>query len=144
MKLTDLFLGKLETEAVGTRRVLERVPTERNNWKPHEKSMELGYLASLCATMPGWIDLMVNRDELDLQAPGGTKFTPQPWSTNGDLIKMLDESVAQARAALMNATEEHLMTRWKFVVEGRVVSENPRYIMIRDAVFNHLAHHRGQ
>lgn len=144
MKLIDLFLGELETEAAGTRRVLERVPSGRNSWKPHEKSMELGYLASLCATMPAWIDLMVNRDELDIQAPDNTKFKPQSWATSSDLVRMLDESVAEARAALLNTTEEHLMLRWRFVVGGHVVSENPRYVMIRDAVFNHLAHHRGQ
>jgi uncharacterized damage-inducible protein DinB len=144
MKLTDLFLGELETEAVGTRRVLERVPTGHNDWKPHAKSMELGYLASLCATMPGWIAMMVNQDELDIQAPGAAKFKPQPWSTGSDLVRMLDDSVAEARAALLNTTEEHLMTRWRFVVAGKVASENPRYVMIRDAVFNHLAHHRGQ
>jgi uncharacterized damage-inducible protein DinB len=144
MKLTDLFLGELETEAVGTRRVLENVPAGRNSWKPHEKSMELGYLASLCATMPAWIGFMVNRDELDVQSADSAKFWPQPWSTGADLVRMLDESVAEARAALLGTTEEHLMTRWRFMVGGKVASENPRYVMIRDAVFNHLAHHRGQ
>lgn len=144
MKLTDLFLGELETEAVGTRRTLERVPSGHNSWKPHEKSMELGYLASLCATMPAWIEMMIHRDELDIQSAEGVKFKPQPWSTGADLVKMLDESVAEARRALLNTTEEHLMKPWRFVVAGNVVSENPRYVMIRDAVFNHLAHHRGQ
>lgn len=144
MKLTDLFLGELETEAVGTRRTLERVPAGHNTWKPHEKSMELGYLASLCATMPAWIEMMINRDELDIQAAEGVKFKPQPWSTSADLVRMLDESVTEARRALLKTTEEHLMKPWRFVVAGNVISENPRYVMIRDAVFNHLAHHRGQ
>jgi uncharacterized damage-inducible protein DinB len=144
MKLTDLFLSELEQEAVGTRRALERVPEGRNDWKPHEKSMPLGYLAALVATMPAWIDLMVNRDEFDVQSPAGEGFKPRTWSTNSELLQLLDESVAKARTALLNTTEEHLMTRWRFVAGGRVVSEQPRYIMIRDSVLNHLAHHRGQ
>ncbi len=144
MKLTDLFLGELETEAVGTRRALERVPAGRNTWKPHEKSMELGYLASLCATMPGWIEMMVNQDGFDIQREGAEKFKPRVWSTASDLVRMLDASVAEARKALLNTTEEHLMKPWRFVAGGRVLSENPRYVMIRDTVFNHLAHHRGQ
>src|SRR5437016_2641096 len=56
MKMTDLFLAELEREAAGTRRTLERVPEGRNDWKPHEKSMPLGYLAALVARMPAWID----------------------------------------------------------------------------------------
>jgi uncharacterized damage-inducible protein DinB len=144
MKLADLFLGELEQETIGTRRVLERVPAGRNDWKPHEKSMPLGYLASLVAFMPGWIDFMVNRDELDLQAPGNAKFKPGEWSATGDLIRMLDDSVATARAALANATDEHLLLPWRFSMGGRAVSEQPRYVMIRDTMFNHWAHHRGQ
>jgi uncharacterized damage-inducible protein DinB len=144
MKLTDLFLDELEKEAASTRRTLERVPEGRNDWKPHEKSMALGYLAALVASMPGWISFMVNRDELDINSPGGAAFRPQAVSTSAELVSMLDESAAKAREALAYTSDDHLMTSWKFVVSGHVVSEQPRYVMIRDAVFNHLAHHRGQ
>ena len=60
-KLTDLFLADLEREAKGTRRVLERVPDGRADWRPHEKSMNLGRLATLVSGMPGWIDMMIQR-----------------------------------------------------------------------------------
>ena len=106
--------------------------------------MRLGYLAVLVASMPSWIDLMVNRDELDLGAPEDGKFRPQEVSTTKELLEVLDTSLEKARAALSNTTDEHLLTTWKFVMSGRVVSKEPRYIMILDAVFNHLAHHRGQ
>jgi uncharacterized damage-inducible protein DinB len=144
MKMTDFFLAELEREAAGTRRVLERVPDGRNDWKPHAKSMPLGYLAALVATMLSWIDFMINRDELDIQAPGSAKFKPREMSTSRELAQALDESVAKARAALTSTTDEHLMTLWRFVTGGHVASEQPRHIMIQDAVFNHLAHHRGQ
>jgi uncharacterized damage-inducible protein DinB len=144
MKMTDLFLAKLEREAAGTRRVLERVPEGRNDWKPHDKSMQLGYLAALVASMLAWIDFMIHRNELDVSSTESAKFKPQVAATNRELLQMLDQSVAKARTALSDTTDEHLMTTWKFVVGGHVVSEQPRHVMIHDAVFSHLAHHRGQ
>jgi uncharacterized damage-inducible protein DinB len=144
MKMTDLFLADLDREAASTRRALERVPEGRDDWKPHEKSMPLGYLATLNATMLGWIDMMVNQDELDMAPKDGPRFRPKELKTNSELLAALDESVAKARKALENTTDEHLLTTWKFMVGGHVASENPRHIMIRDSVFSHLAHHRGQ
>jgi uncharacterized damage-inducible protein DinB len=144
MKLTDLFLDELEREAAGNRRALERVPEGRNDWKPHEKSMALGRLAALVATMPSWIAMVVNQDELEMRPPNGSSYQQAELRTTEDLVNALDGAVAQARAALMNTNDEHLMAPWKLKVAGKVVSEQPRYIVIRDSVFNHLAHHRGQ
>jgi len=144
MKLTELFLNQLTSEEGGTRRVLERVPEGRNDWKPHEKSMPLGYLSALLAGMPGWIAFMVNRDELDIASAEGAKFKPQIPATNRELLDAFDESLAKARRALEETTDQRLMAPWKFIVAGHVADERPRYMMIRDAVFSHLAHHRGQ
>ena len=144
MKMTELFLGELEREAASTRRALQRVPEGHNDWKPHPKSMPLGYLASLVATMPAWVGMMVQQDELDMRGPGAEKFKPIEWRSRQELISALDAAVADAREALSKTTDEHLLTPWKFVVGGHVLNEDPRHIMIRDAVFSHLAHHRGQ
>jgi len=144
MKLTELFLSQLQSEEGSTRKVLERVPEGRNDWKPHEKSMPLGYLSALVAGMPGWIEFMVNRDELDIASPDGAQFKPQVPDTNSELLAGFEQSLAKARAALQATTDEHLLKPWKFVVAGHVADERPRYMMIRDAVFSHMAHHRGQ
>jgi uncharacterized damage-inducible protein DinB len=144
MKLTDLLLAGLEREATTTRRALQRVPEGHNDWKPHPKSMPLGYLASLVATMLSWVVTMVKQDELDLNSPGAAKFKPLDWRKRDELVAALDAGVAEAREALQNTTDEHLLTPWKFVVGGHVAGEDPRHIMIADAVFSHLAHHRGQ
>ncbi|HWW59913.1 MAG TPA: DinB family protein [Thermoanaerobaculia bacterium] len=143
MKLTDLFLADLDREAPITRRSLERVPDHKTDWKPHEKSMPLGYLSTLVATLPGWIALIVNQDELDLQPPGGKAAGPPVRTTSSELVAALDESVAKAREALASTSDEHLMTTWRLLVGGKVVSEQPRHVVIRDS-FGHLAHHRGQ
>jgi uncharacterized damage-inducible protein DinB len=144
LKMTDLFLEELKGEAVGTRRALERVPEGHYDWKPHPKSMPFGYLASLVATMPRWIDYMINRDELDFAPVGVNKEKPAELRTAAELVAALDESVEMARASLAGTTDEHLLTTWKLKAGGYLVSELPRYINIRNGVFNHLAHHRGQ
>ena len=143
MRMTDLFLAQLERETAVSRRVLERVPEGRPDWKPHEKSMPLGYLSTLVGTMPSWIAMAITEDELDLNPPGGSKYKPQEWSTTRELLAALDESVDKAREALRKASDEHLSTSWRLLVAGQVVLENPRHVVIADT-FTHLAHHRGQ
>jgi uncharacterized damage-inducible protein DinB len=144
MKLTELCLGELEREAPASRRVLERVPEGRYDWKPHEKSMAFGYLATLVATMPGWIDMMVNQDQLDFAPKEPSGYKPLELRTSRELVDAFDAALAKGRAALKGTTDEHLMTSWKLLAGGRVVSEQSRYIAIGDGVLNHWAHHRGQ
>jgi len=144
MKLTELFLADIEREIPASRRVLERVPEGRYEWKPHEKSMKFGYLATLVATMPSWIDTMVNQDELDFAPKGGSNYKPPELKTSGELLKALEDSVAKAQAALRGTTDAHLMTNWKLKAGGHVVTDLPRHVNIRDGVLSHWAHHRGQ
>jgi uncharacterized damage-inducible protein DinB len=143
MKMADLFLDHLEREAAISRRVLERVPEGRPDWKPHEKSMPLGYLSSLVATMPSWLMMAVAQDELDLNPPGGKAQKPLTWSKASELVEALDGCVAGARKALQGATDEHLMTPWRLLVAGKVVMESPRHVVLADTL-THQAHHRGQ
>src|SRR5262245_39827537 len=143
MNMIDLYLAQLEREAAVSRRALERVPEGRADWKPHEKSMPLGYLATLVATMPTWIAMTITQDALDLNPPSGQKYQPPSWSTVVDLARIHDDAVRQGRDALRGTTEAHLMTRWKLQMGGATVMENPRHVVIEDT-FTHLAHHRGQ
>jgi uncharacterized damage-inducible protein DinB len=144
MKLTELFLAELEREAKPTRRVLENVPDHHEKWKPHPKSMELGYLSALVAAMPAWVVMTVNFDGMDISGPESAPFRPVVVGTSRELVEALDASVAKARQALQETTDEQLMKNWKFIVKGRVISDLPRHIVLRDTVFNHLSHHRGQ
>lgn len=144
MKLTDLLLAEVEREGPLTRRALEAVPEGKYDWKPHAKSMPLGRLAGLVAMMPSWLAMMIERDDLDLQPPPGTKSQfNRELKTRQDLLQALDEGVAGARKALKGTTDDHLMKPWRLLVAGKVVVEQPRHVMLQDSI-NHLAHHRGQ
>ena len=143
MKWTEFFAAQLEREAPLSRKALERVPEGRPDWRPHEKSMPLGYLSQLVATMPGWIAMTVLQDEVDLKPPSGSGYTPPATETRAKLLAAHDDSVAKGLAALRNTTDQHLATSWKLLVGGHVVMEKPRHEVIADT-FTHLAHHRGQ
>ena len=144
MGLKEFFLWQLEHESETTRKVIARVPEGRNSWKPHERSMELGYLAALVASMPGWVEVMVNRAELNLSDPANELMRTKAVKTRAELCQMLAEGLAKSRQALENTTEDDLMKMWRFRMDGKVVSEGPRYAMIADGAMTHMAHHRGQ
>jgi uncharacterized damage-inducible protein DinB len=143
MKLTDLFIAELDREAPKSRKALERVPEGKADWKPHPKSMTLGYLALLVAIIPDWIAKIIELDELDIAPKDAANRRPSAPQTSAELLAAMDNSVDAARAALKKTTDDHLQTPWRLLAAGHVVSEQPRHVMIRDTV-NHLAHHRGQ
>jgi uncharacterized damage-inducible protein DinB len=143
MELTAHFLEELDREVDRSRRALEQVPTGKQDWKPHEKSMQFGYLANLVATMPTWITMIIKQDELDIAPKGGPQQRPQALNSSGEYIQALDNAAADAKAALKNTNDAFLKTSWRLLAAGQVVLEMPRYAMIRDTV-NHWAHHRGQ
>jgi uncharacterized damage-inducible protein DinB len=143
MKLTQLILDELESEAARTRRVLENVPTGRDDWKPHEKSMPFGRLAGLVAAMPSWVNLIIEQDELDLTPPPGQGDSFQPPDP-ARLPEAMDGFLVKAREALSKTTDEHLLnTKWRLKAGGQIVLNDPRHIVLRDTI-NHWSHHRGQ
>jgi uncharacterized damage-inducible protein DinB len=138
MNIAQVLLEQLEREIAPTRKAIERVPDGKPDWKPHPKSMPLGYLSALVAAMFGWIATMIDSDHLDL----ATGERPSA-DTGAARLALFEKSVADARRALSGTTDEHLMKPWQLQVGGTVVDERPRYMMIGDT-FSHIAHHRGQ
>jgi uncharacterized damage-inducible protein DinB len=142
MKLTEQFLAELDREAPRTRRTLENVPTGRDDWAPHAKSMPLARLAGLVASMPSWISLVIEQDELDLTPPPGAGQYQQP--SMNELTKVHDANVAKGRASLSKTSDDFLLsTSWRLRAGGHVVMEQPRHVVLRETLM-HLAHHRGQ
>jgi uncharacterized damage-inducible protein DinB len=143
MAITELLLKLLETEAPISRRVLEQVPEGKADWKPHDKSMPMGYLATLVATMPDWIAMMIRQDSLDLRPVSGPGYKPPATDTKAKLLAAADAAVDHAREALRSTNDKFLETKWQLLVGGHVVDENPRHMAIA-STFTHLGHHRGQ
>ena len=142
MKLTELLLAELDREAPRTRRALEQVPLDRDDWKPHPKSMAPGRLAGLVASMPSWVPLIIGQDELDLTPPPGQGQYRQPPTS--ELVATLDKQVASARDVLSKTTDDFLLTtKWRLKAGGQIVGNDLRHIVIRDTI-NHWSHHRGQ
>ena len=143
MKLTELLIAELDREVPRSRRALQEVPGGKYDWKPHDKSMILGYLANMVATMPQWMAMGVTQNELDVAPASGSAMSREKLETSEALVTALDNSAAGARAALQGTSDDFLMTPWKLLARGQVVMETPRWEMIQDTI-NHWAHHRGQ
>ena len=143
MKLTEFLRSELDREVERSRRALEQVPDGKYDWKPHEKSMIFGYLVNMVATIPMWVTMQINQDELDVAPAEGSKIEQKRLDTSAGLIEALDKAAADARTAFEKTSDEHLKTSWRLLARGKVVMEAPRYEMIQDT-FNHWSHHRGQ
>jgi uncharacterized damage-inducible protein DinB len=138
MSISQALLPEFDQEMVTTRRLLERVPSDKGAWKPHPKSFALGHLAQLVATMPGWMTTMLRATELDLaQSPQYT------LDTTDALLDRFDGCVSEAREALKHAKDSDFIVPWSLKHGERVLFTAPRGVVVRQHI-NHLVHHRGQ
>jgi uncharacterized damage-inducible protein DinB len=138
MTIADTLLPEFDQEMATTRRVLERVPTDKGKWKPHPKSFSLGHLAQLVAGMPGWITNTVRETQLDLAGYPGYSY-----EKTEDLVKSFDRHVAEARKAIAWSKDSDFMVPWSLKHGERVIFTLPRGPVVRTHI-NHLVHHRGQ
>jgi uncharacterized damage-inducible protein DinB len=140
MSLCQAFLQEFDNEAKTTRRVLERVPAEKFEWKPHPKSMSLGQLALHTAMTPGMICGWACEEETNLG--GGEK--PPVATTTADILAAHDSSVAKMKETMGELGDGGLMNSWKASAGGQTIFEMPKVALIRTIALNHWYHHRGQ
>ena len=140
MTFVETLVPEFDHEMGVTRRVLERGPEDRFAWKPHQKSMSLGELATHVATIPSWGVPTLNQPELDLGGPD----LNTPVSSRADLLARFDNSVADTRAALVGKTDAEMMMVWSLKNNGQKLFTMPRLSVWRGFVVNHLIHHRAQ
>ena len=140
MPMVDALLPEFDHEMTTTRKVLERVPEDQIDWRPHPKSFTLGELAQHVATIPMWGLMTLTRSELDL---GGFTRPPQA-RTRAELLTMFDRNVAETRTALVGKTDGELLVPWTLKNDGHTVFTMPKASVWRSFVLSHGIHHRGQ
>ncbi|HEY0026181.1 MAG TPA: DinB family protein [Longimicrobium sp.] len=138
--LKQLALGDVDHELETTRRVLERVPEQHLDWKPHAKSFSLGQLATHLTQMPFWITTTIRQNELDVAGSPRT----EPLATHADLMRRFDDNAAEARQALQNADESTFGAPWTLRAGDHVILSMPRLAVLRSFCLSHMIHHRGQ
>lgn len=138
------LLSEFDQEMQTTRRVLERVPDGRFDWKPHAKSWSMGRLASHVAGLIGWTTVTLEQDSLDMNPPGGPTYQPQVHTSSADLLAAFDANVAAARKTLSACPDARLGESWTLLNGGQAVFSMPKGAVLRTFVLNHVVHHRGQ
>ena len=141
MSISQPLISELESQSKSTRKLMERVPMEKADWKPHEKSTSLGRLAIHVAELPGWIPTLLNSDEIDFAK---FDYKPTPAATTNDLVKIFEENLTKALTALKNAKDEDFKKTWTMRNGEKIFFTLPKDALVRDFAFNHLYHHRGQ
>jgi uncharacterized damage-inducible protein DinB len=144
MGMNESLLFEFNHEMSITRKALERVPTEKAAFKPHEKSMPLGALASHLANIPAWTAPTILQDSLDLAPPGGEPFKTPQASTREELLAFFDRNVEEARQAIAGVTDAQLMQTWRLLMGGKEAFSAPRIGVMRGMILNHNVHHRAQ
>jgi uncharacterized damage-inducible protein DinB len=140
MAIRDMLLPEFDDEMKKTRKMLERVPEDKLDYKPHQKSMTLGRLASHIAELPGWAKHTLASDALDLP-PGRPPYSAQ---SREELLATFDKNVSEARELIVRVTDEALEKTWTLKFDGNTIFSMPRSTVLRNAVMNHLIHHRAQ
>ena len=141
MSIAQLLLQEFKEEAAKTRIALERVPIDKKDFVPHEKSMPLGRLAPHVAELPNFGLTVLTSPGLDF---GGGKYTPLPFDSSAQLLKAFDDGAAKVSNALQNMSDAAWTENWKLSFNGAPIFEGSRFLAYRQMFVNHLVHHRAQ
>ncbi len=140
MNIAEAMIGEFSQESIGTRKMLERIPDDKLSWKPHEKSMTMGRLATHLAEIPEWAEPIVNHESFDMAA---ADYKPKEFSKE-EVLELFDKNVQDFKKVLSGQPDEHLFQNWKLRSGDHVAVEMPRVGCLRGFVLSHGIHHRGQ
>lgn len=144
MPMIDAYIAELDHEAGTTRRLLERMPEDRVEWKPHEKSMTLGRLCGHITEMPSWGVLILQEDGFDLATSGERGYESFVAGDRDALLARYDREVAALVAAAQGVDDRRMEGSWTLSNGDRTLFTAPRAVALRSWVLNHVVHHRGQ
>lgn len=141
MTISEALLNEFEHETANTRRTLERVPADKADYKPHEKSMPMGKLAAHVAQLTSFGLTVLTTPQLDFSA---ADFKPLPFESGKQVVKVLEDEAAKVRAALANTSDGAWQQHWKLLFQGKTIFEGTRFAAYRVMFLNHVVHHRAQ
>jgi uncharacterized damage-inducible protein DinB len=144
MSISASLTPEFDQEMANTRKALERIPDDKFDWKPHEKSWAMGGLATHLANLPIWTVYTINQDSLDLAPPGGGSLTVEEKRSRREILEDFDKNVAAARDAIAGASDEEMLKPWTLLKGGVTLITLPKIAVLRSFVMNHIIHHRGQ
>ena len=139
MSISAALLPEFDHEIATTRTTLERVPDDKLGWKPHEKSMTMGRLASHIAEGPLWGVAGLSADSFDM-----ANYKSWEGASRAEILAVFDKNAAAARAAIAAADDAKFMSDWSLTAGGQTLMAMPKVAMVRTFLMNHLIHHRGQ
>ncbi len=141
MTIAQQMLAELQQEGIATRKILAKVPIDKKDWKPHEKSMSLGSLARHVAEIFGWPKETITMDELDFAK---SDFTPKVLNSNEELLALFDKCLAKAKEILEATSDEEIAKPWTMRNGEIIYFTMPKAQVMRTWVLNHSVHHRAQ
>ncbi len=144
MSISKTILPEFDHEMSTTRKVLERIPDDKFSWKPHEKSMTLGGLATHLSHIPSWTKETFARTELDVAPPGEPPLRMEEKKSRAEVLDAFDQNVKDARASLESATDEQWLGKWSLLAGGKTIFTLPRTGVMRGFIMSHSIHHRAQ
>jgi uncharacterized damage-inducible protein DinB len=136
-------LPEFDQEMANTRKVLARIPEDKLDWKAHERSNTIGWVGTHLAEIPGWTEVTLKQDSLDISPPGGQPYRTPVASSPQAILHRFDQNVAAAQSAIAAASDEQFMQPWTLLKGGEPIFAMPRLTVIRRMVLNHSIHHRG-
>lgn len=140
MQMTQVFLKELEAEAITTRKMLSRIPNDKFDWQPHEKSMTIRRLAAHIAELPGWITMTLTTSELDFAA---NPYEAAPVNNTEELLAYFEKTLAEGRASLAAAKDEDLLPNWTLRNGEQIYMVYSKAEVIRMSI-SQTIHHRAQ
>ena len=143
MKYSESILPEFDQEMANTRKVLERVPEDKLDWRPHAKSNTIGWNANHLAEMPGWVEGMLTKPSWDIAPAGGGGYQSPTLATRKEILDVFDRNVAAARKAIAAVKDEDMAQSWSLLRAGTPIFTMPRATVIRNFVLNHVIHHRA-
>ena len=141
MAIKDAFIAELKHESSLTRKILERVPLDKKDWKPHEKSMSLGRLATHVADTVGWASRIAKAEEFNFASANLKGHTAGDQT---ELMQIFQENVDAAVRDLSSMNDEDFAKPWVVKMGEKVMFNTPKKVALRGWAFSHMIHHRGQ